>query len=173
MNELIAELERLGFYGYTPPEQIDAAKTDAVRTGHLFAGSTNRDFMADAEDLAEGGVLECLEQCRPFLDRQGLHIESAREEIGEDDGYSVWINDERFWMYTEEELGPDCWVLTTNRMLTMLNTLLEAAGSKERAFTLEGGNDQQLVFLTKAQYEAIRRSPAIPERNKPEAPPVG
>ena len=173
MKELIAELERLGFYSYTPPWRIDAARADAVRTGYLFAEFTHRDFMADAEELAEGGVLECLALCWPFLTQQGILIEDAREEVGEGDGYSVWINDQRFWMYTEEELGPDCWVRATNRMLEMLNTLLKDAGSNERAFTLEGGNDQQLVFLTEAQYAAIRRSPAIPERNKPEAAPVG
>ncbi len=50
-----------------------------------------------------------------------------------------------------------------------VNTLLKRAGSDERLYFLYGGNDTRAVFLTPGMYEAISRSPAIDDYEKPNA----
>ena len=170
MQQLLNKLESLGFYKYTEPRLVKKAKAESLESGYLYVEGTNRDFMADSEDLAEGGVKEFLESIRPFLERQGVSIEEVEEDFSVSGVYSVSVNGEEFTMYTEEELETEeIWELTTRRALSIVNTLLKRAGSNERLYFLYGGNDTRAVFLTPEMYEAISRSPAIDGYEKPNA----
>src|SRR6185369_15967185 len=103
MKELLDQLERLGFYRFMSPALTQAAMNEALQTGYLFSGETQRDYNADSEDLAEGGVLDLLGKMKSFLTREGVDIGEVTQDF-ETDGYSVMINGEEYRMYSQEEL---------------------------------------------------------------------
>jgi len=164
----MTKLEKLGFYRYAARERIPQLKAEAAKTGYLYGGEhTRRDYLADSEDLAEGGVKHFLEEMQPFLEELGARIESIEEDFGEQ-SYSVEVNGLRHVIYTEDEFRDgNIWELATKRAFAILNDLLERAGSEERAYQLYGGNDLRLVFLTPAMYEAIQASNTLEEKEKP------
>src|SRR5262245_49504696 len=68
LEDLLKELESLGFYQYTTPEIISKNETEALATGNIWGDEdVKRLWLADAEDLAEGGVKQFLEEMKPFL----------------------------------------------------------------------------------------------------------
>ena len=167
MKELLDQLERLGFYRFMAPALIQAAMNEALQTGYLFSGETQREYNADSEDLAEGGVLDLLGEMKSFLAREGVDIGQATQHC-DTDGYSVMINGEEYQMYSQEELETqDIWFLTTIRALSMVNTLLARVGSGERLYYLYCANDTVAVFLTPVMYDTIVASPALALRDKP------
>ncbi len=102
MEQLIHELEGLGFYKYTELQSVEMTKAESVETGYLYVDVTQSDHMADSEDLAEGGVKDFLESISPFLDRQGVSIKSVEEDFNIGGAYSVSVDCEMFMMYTQE-----------------------------------------------------------------------
>lgn len=166
-RDLVTKLEALGFYKYTAPERIEELKREAIAGGYLFGWDvTKRDYHADAEDLAEGGIAKFIERIRPFLESQGVRIRSVKEE-DLDRAYYVTINNVRYVMYSEDEIDENIWDSTTRRCFAAINRLLEEAGSDERLHWLYGGNDNRAIFLTQAMYEAIRDSKTLPRREMP------
>lgn len=165
---LITRLAKLGFYRYAARERVPQLKAEAAKTGYLYGGEhTRRDYLADSEDLAEGGVKRFLEEMQPFLEELGVRIESIEEDFGEQ-SYTVQVNGLRHVIYTEDEFRDgNIWELATKRAFAILNDLLEKAGSEERAYQLYGGNDLRLIFLTPAMYEAIQSTSAVEGKEKP------
>jgi len=161
----------MGFYRYASPEQIPDLKHEARATGYVFGGEeVARDYDADAEDLAEGGVQDFLDRIRPFLVAQGVQITTIGQDLS-DTGYTITINGRVYALYTEEELTPggmaELWELTTTRTFALVNRLLTEAGSKERIFAVYGGHDNRAVFLTDDMYAALRLSGVLPPQEMP------
>ncbi len=168
LSRLLETLESLGFYQYVAPEQIDDLKQEALATGYIFGWEgTARDYEADAENLAEGGVHEFLAKIAPFLTTQGVQIDSIEEHF-RDTGYRITINGREYELYSGAELASaNIWELTTTRAFGIVNTLLREAGSSERVFVLYGGNDLHAVFLTTEMYEVLRRAAVLPPQEMP------
>src|SRR5688500_13576579 len=97
-------------YRLSAPPLVKKAQAESLRTGYLYTEGTNRDFMADAEDLAEGGVKDFLETIKPFLEKEGVIIDRVSQDFEMDGGYSISIEGERFTIYTEPERNAeDVW----------------------------------------------------------------
>lgn len=171
-NELIRQLEQLGFYKYTDAAAIQEVQARILEIGYLFDERTQRAYFADEEELAEGGVLDFLDTIDPFLKMQGTIIRDKTEDYEYADGcrYSVTIDGKDFAIYTDEECqnqGLSIWGLSSRRTSHLVNTLLERAGSEERIYMLYGGNDATALFLTPPIFAVIKATSLLPEREKP------
>ncbi len=60
-DELVAQLERAGFFKYVDPARVAEVKREITETKRLWVwpdeGYLNRHYSVDGEDMAEGGVL--------------------------------------------------------------------------------------------------------------------
>ncbi|HZS44848.1 MAG TPA: hypothetical protein VFC63_07065 [Blastocatellia bacterium] len=165
---LLDELERLGFYKYTSPDQVEKVKAESIKTGYLFGEMTGRDYIADSENLAEGGVKTFLNSLAPFLKDQDVTFNTIEEDFNVEGSYTVIVEGESFVMYTEDELSTgNFWELTTRRALSLVNKFLKNAGSSERMYFLYGGNDTQAVFLTPDMFKIISESSLIQSKDNP------
>ena len=148
--ELANQLERLGLFKYSDPSSVPELKSEIVRLGipgFFEEDGKGRAFLADAESLAEGGVATFLDQIGPFLRNQGVRIDSLAEDFGEQ--YAIKINGRSHILYSAQELREkEIWGLTPARTFAIVNGLLDQAGSPERLYTVNGGNDLLAVFLT-------------------------
>jgi hypothetical protein len=79
--QLADDLEKAGFFRYAKPEEVNAIKKEIQNSGFLFPESVGRFHPADAETLAECGVLEFIGRLGPFLNAQGVRI-PFREKKG-------------------------------------------------------------------------------------------
>ena len=82
MTKLLDDLDRAGFFQYANDTEKSALKEEVLRTGFLFPDDVQRAYFADAEDLAEQGVLDFLSQIAPFLIKQGIRIPLREENRG-------------------------------------------------------------------------------------------
>ncbi|MBB3111834.1 hypothetical protein FHS18_003902 [Paenibacillus phyllosphaerae] len=171
ITPLITEFERLGYYKYTDADQLPAVKKDSISAGYVFGWEeTNRDFHADAEDLAEGGVGQFLQQIEPFLTKENVPLTNIRERI-EGYDYEIEVNGKGYIMYDlEDQEKEDIWELTTKRAFAMVNELLQQATSEARVYALYGGNDQRAVFLTTEMFALVQNTDLIEESEKPITP---
>ncbi len=77
--QLLNDLEKTGFFRYAQAEEVDAIKEEIQNSGFLFPEGLGRFHPADAEELAECGVLEFISWLGPFMNEQGVRI-PLREE---------------------------------------------------------------------------------------------
>jgi hypothetical protein len=166
--ELLDKLALLGFYRYDNDVVATSAKDQAIQYGWPFFELTLRGpYQADSEDLTEGDAVRCLQRIQPFLQTQGIVLKKIDQEFDEN-GYDITVDDLRFNLYREEEVGKhDLWEIVTRRFLRVINTLFESAKSSERAYLLYGGNDAAIVFLTPEMHALLRDAPMISEGDKP------
>jgi len=161
--ERFAQLEALGFFAYVEPALRVQVEADARRrpSRAVFDERTNRFFIADAESLAEGGVAEFLRELEPLLRRLGVPALAVEDELDPDapDDYAVVVNGERHAVYSESELagssGGRAWGLAAARTLRIADDLLRAAGSDERAWAYQGGNELGVWILTPELRDAV------------------
>jgi hypothetical protein len=147
----ISELDRLGFLQYRDPA---AAKAEIARLGWpgIF-GETGTLFNADAEDLAEGGVPALLTTAEPFLLACGQSVGEVINDFT-DDEYTISVRGQIVVIYTPDEQirsGTEVgllWGLAAARSFALENRLLVDAGSSERAFAVNGGNDLFVFYFT-------------------------
>lgn len=148
------ELESIGFFKYLDSHKINEAKEEAIKCGYLY-GDTGRDFFADEEDLLEGGVGAFFKEISPFLEKQGVKLLINKEDFNEEK-YQIQVNGEKYILYTQADVENDEYVeKNTRNAFSIINKLLEGAGSKERLFALYGWNDTVAIFLTNEMYEKI------------------
>ncbi|MDR7238746.1 hypothetical protein [Neobacillus drentensis] len=151
---LIDELESIGFLKYIDSDKINEVKDEVITSGYLY-GDTGRDFLADEEDLSEGGVGTFFEEISPFLEKQGIEL-TINNEVFNEERYEIQVNGEKYTLYTQVDVENDEYVeINTRRAFSIINKLLEGAGSKERLFGLYGWNDLVAIFLTNEMYEII------------------
>jgi hypothetical protein len=175
LSEFADRLEVLGFFRYAPVEAVAALKQDfeESRWKAIF-GQTGRLFHADAEDLAEGGVGDFLRKIEPFLNANGIALTHVEDDVSEQ-GYSVTVNGTRTRIFDTDELHQRetqkqpglIWGLSGARAFAIVNGLLEEAGSEERLYAVNGGNDLFGFFLTQALREAICCYPGIKPGARP------
>jgi hypothetical protein len=130
--------------------------------------------MADAEDLAEGGVGQFLREIAPFLATQKVTL-PAIEDATSEDGYTVRVGGASYQIYDAEELERDSsgeeggliWGLSSVRGFRIADELLTAAGSAERAYAVNGGNDLFVMFLTPELHQVIMNHPDASRRDGP------
>lgn len=80
--DLLAELEAVGFFAHSRPDDIAKLRREIQVSGFLFPDGIGRAFPADAEDLAEQGSLDFVARIAPFLKTQGISIPLREEKRG-------------------------------------------------------------------------------------------
>jgi hypothetical protein len=175
-QQLLADLEALGFFRYTEPEALEGFQKAILEQGWpgIF-GESGRLFFADAEDLAEGGVSGFLSEVTPFLQGQGVTMPAIEDDFGE--SYVLLAGEEKFPIWTREESQRElagerglCWGLSAARTVQILNGWLERVESPERAYGVNGGNDFMVFFLTSELCSRIQRDPEASAENGPYVP---
>ena len=160
---LVSALDGLGCFDGLTPERSRALETELERDGWLVTfADTGRLHAADAEDLAEGGVGELIRTVQPFLSEQGVELHEIQDDMS-GDGYSVRINGVAHLIYTAAELARDTpggqvgltWGLSVARAFSIVDALLARAGSPERVYAVNGGNDLLALFLTPEMHRVI------------------
>lgn len=160
-RKLLIDLEDLGFFRYTSPERASQNREMILQLGWpgIFCES-GRLFIADAEELAEGGVSAFVTEIALFLENQGVEVPPMQDELG--DEYVLLAGGERVPIWTRSEYQRElvgepglCWGCSAARTVQLINNWLERAGSAERAYGVEGGNDFAVIFLTTALYQRI------------------
>ncbi len=163
LRELGEQLVHLGFYRYTQPRHVPRLRAIFEKTGSLTDERTHRDYPADAESLAECGVGEFLREIAPILKAQSIDLDQV-EEVCSPESYSITVNGTAFVLYSAAEMAADIaskgmttniWELAARRTCALLNTLLVEHGSDERVYSLYGGNDHWVFFLTEALYQVL------------------
>ena len=157
--EPVDRLDELGFFEHASDAQREAAREDArahPRMG-VFSERTRRFYVADAEDLAEGGVGVLLEELEPLLRELGVPSLAVREASTDTD-YRVTVNGRSYLIYNAKELQSDLfWGYGAGRTARIVNDLLEGAGSDERAYGYAdpASNDFSFFILTPALRDAV------------------
>ena len=160
-TQFLRTLEDLGFLSRATADQTAAVRADIRERG--WGGIFSHDgrfFPADAEDLAEGGVAGFLETISGFLAAEGVRVPRIEEEHSES-GYALRWDGERdvIWDATDlarEESEPGrLWGIAPVRAFALVNRWLGSAGSPERLYAVNGGNDLFGLFLTPDQFAAI------------------
>jgi hypothetical protein len=173
---LVDRLEALGYFRQLPADQLGIHRQAILRQGWtaLFSGPPHRLNPADAEDLAEGGLVEFFRTVRPFLVAEGVKLPEMRAESGAT-GHVLYVGDVAHVIYSREELQRDkdgeqpglIRGLSMARTFALINRLLAAAGSPERVYAVGADNDLFAFFLTPELFELIV---GHPDATPPEAP---
>ena len=167
-RRLIERLEELGFFKYLEPGQAADLKSEMAEMGWTAVfWDSGRYFSADAEDLAEWGVASFLKDIQPFLEKQGIRLESI-EESDIEDHYKIMVNGRTHLIWSRKEMKIDIngeqrgllWGLAPSRCFSIVNQLLIEADSNERIYAVNGGNDLDGFFLTEEQYRLICQHPS-------------
>jgi hypothetical protein len=175
-RKLLADLEALGFFRYTKPEDLEKLQNTILQEGWSGVfGASERLFFADAENLAEGGVSDFLAEVTPFLEEQGVRVPAIEDNFGET--YILLAGEENIPIWTREESQRElagepglCWGLSAARTVQILNDWLMGAGSAEKAYGVKGGNDFAVFFLTFELYARIRQDPGASAEYGPYVP---
>jgi len=173
---LVDRLEALGYFRQLPADQLGIHRQAILRQGWtaLFSGPPHRLNPADAEDLAEGGLVEFFRTVRPLLVAEGVKLPEMRAESGAT-GHVLYVGDVAHVIYSREELQRDkdgeqpglIRGLSMARTFALINRLLAAAGSPERVYAVGADNDLFAFFLTPELFELIV---GHPDATPPEAP---
>jgi hypothetical protein len=68
----LGELEARGLFRFVPGDRIAAARAEVCKADDPFPEATRRARHADAENLAERGMVDFLAEVVPFLEREGV-----------------------------------------------------------------------------------------------------
>ncbi len=174
----VTELEELGYFNGLEPESAEALKEAFEQSGWLgIFSESHRFFMADAEDLAEGGIGRFLQEISPFLALQGVALPEIEEEMSEE-GYVVRVGGADYQIYDAADMERDAsgeesgliWGLSMVHGFRIADELLAAAGSAERAYAVNGGNDLFVLFLTPELHRVIMEHPDASRCDGPYVP---
>lgn len=174
-SELLVALEKLGFFRYCRPEEVEKEKKAILERGWsgLF-GENGRLYPIDTDELAKGGVSAFIGKVTPFLRAQGVRVPSLADEFREVE-YTLIAGEERFPIWTQAEYErrfrePGLLSgLSAVRTVQILNRWLEQAGSAERALGVNGGYHFEVFFLTYDMFALISRHPDAEPHYRPYA----
>ena len=179
MNEsFVADLDTHGYFKSLAPEKAQALKADFRKQGWMAIFSESHRFHhADAEDLAEGGICAFIREIEPFLTAQGVRLPELKDEVSEK-GYIVRVGGAPHTIYVAADLQRDStgkepgviWGLAMTRGFRIVDQLLEAAGSPERLYAINGGNDLFALFLTPELHRIISGHPVADAKDGPYKP---
>ena len=190
VNEILAELIRLQFFKFTPPEEMNQAfinlRKNLVQEGIIstddeerYRGVSHDDdligsilpidrriYMSDAEDLAEQGVCDFFNKIKPVLVQEGIQLVALHDEAWWDEKgryiYYISVNGQRHRIVDVSQGEQNAWCLAHRRTAEIINSLFVSAGSSERAFGMSTGNDAGIIILTYSLYEYIHTLPLKP-----------
>jgi hypothetical protein len=144
------ELWKAGFFNNSEDwQRRESLREQVAQDGNWT--TSERVFLADAEDLAEGGMIAALFDIGPKLTVRSRPIEKLEERF-EEERHSLIVNDSTFVVGP----GEDPWHAAAATFFEAVNFLLQNNRSGERAYALYGGNDLHGVFLTPQMLDVMR-----------------
>jgi len=179
MNEsFVQQLNELGYFRGMTPEDAGALREEIVKLGWLgLFSDAYRLRAADAEDLAEGGIGQFIAELEPFLTAEGVTLPEI-EDNASIDGYVVNVGGIAHPIYDAADLELDApegkagiiWGLSMTRGFAVVDELLTAAGSEERVYAVNGGNDLFAYILTPELQRVIMEHPDASRSDGPYKP---
>ena len=178
-TEVANQLEKLGYFKYANPDDIDHLKSEIgkdlveeqyfplVEREKLLPGMHHvwdfimdpKHFVLDGETLwEEGGVLASLNEMARLFEKMNIRMELT-DHMEEYDAANQWvnhsgtINGKKYTLF--DKFKGYGWGEAAQRFADMINDQLERQQSDERLFLIYGGNDGRAVFLTEEQYQLI------------------
>jgi len=170
-NEVLFDrLDSAGFFDFC--KRKVAARRKFLERGWMALNddSIQRCFMADSEDLAEGGVGNFLREAKPFFDAIGLKPGKVRDELHAK-GYDLWIDGKCYAILLPDDIdrdaGGNIWGIATYRASIVLNLLLKRHGRNELAYSMSGGNEHLFVFISPEMHALLERARGYEKRSGP------
>lgn len=172
-GQLSGALAELGCWSHLSPMAAAECERSVTAGGYPFTAEVfpGIDFMADGEELAEGGVEDLLQLMDPALRGHGvaLRVKALQLPNSADDEYMLDINGRRCvvldrddWTYGQP------WYDATVRPLAIVNDLLAEAGATARVFTLYAGGNEAIALLLDPQVvAAVAHSGLVEARDLP------
>ncbi len=161
LESLTTELVVSGFFSHASNEDSSDLQAEfaAGKIWSMYDERLGRFFLADAEDLAEYGIKSFLDEVESYLRKHGVTKLDVTED-GYDDGnyYNVTVNGELFKIWDAAN-GEESWGKASFATFNIINTLLKQAGSSERVYAYNGGNDLGFIFLTDFQHRLLMQFP--------------
>ena len=164
-RQALSQLEDKQFFQYAG-DGTEALKAAIRQKGWpgLF-GSSGRIFGADGLTLAKGGVSKFVEKLRPFLEAQGVKIPELKDQLARE-SYTLLVDGAALPIWTKQDLARELGDrpgitggLAAARSFALVNTLLENAKSKERAYAIYSGAALAVMFLTDDVVAVMRADP--------------
>ena len=161
-EELYQRLDRADFFEFC--RRKATARSAFLKNGWQAAilEDVGRSFIADAEDLAEGGVGSLLRDMKPFFKSIGLETGRTRDDSREE-SYDVWLGDRCYPILVKDDFRKaakglaNLWGMAGFRTATLLNFLLRKHGRKEQACSVSGGNEHWFLLITPEQHALLKR----------------
>jgi hypothetical protein len=169
---VVDTLLALGYFKYVEKENSDTLKKEVSEAFDLekviSTVTLNRSpytpfcfklYNCDGEDLFEyGGVVEKLKDIKPTFDKLKIPLKWKDDWYSEDGRqHTINLNDKKYIAFKGEPNDMQAWGLATKYFIEMINDQLSIHGTDERLFPIMAGNEGRAIFLTKSQYEFIRR----------------
>lgn len=175
-DKLIAELDRVGFFKLTEEHRAAEIRTMFV-TGegpyseypYIFDEATQRICPIDAENVADGFATDELLKLQEPLLRFGIDLK-VEELADEGQNYVIGVNGITYLVLSAEEIDEERdWLLATQRVLAVVNRLLDSLGADERVYLLYIGELSLAVFLTPQMFDVLSESDELNPFEKPQA----
>src|ERR1017187_23947 len=177
-ESFVTQVDAQGYFRGLAPEKAQVLKEDFRQKGWMAIFSESPRFHhADAEDLAEGGICALIQKVQPFLVAQGVKLPELQDDVS-DKGYVVRVGGVSHKIYDATDLKRDAsgkepgviWGLAMARGFAIVDQLLESAGSAERVYSINGGNDLSALFLTPELHRTISMQPDAEAKDGPYKP---
>jgi hypothetical protein len=166
-DSFVTQLDSQGYFKGFAPEKAQALKEAFRQKGWMaIFDESPRYFTADGEDLAKGGICAFIREIQPFLSAQGVKLPDLQDEVSAT-GYVVRVGGVPHTIYDAKEMKGDIWGLASARGFTLVDKMLESAGSPERIYAINGGNDLFAIFLTPELYHTISTQPDFDAKGGP------
>jgi hypothetical protein len=172
-KEVVAELEKLGYFNLTNISELDTVKADFEKSysdlnffqgpmrGETLYFMDNHYQWVDCEELFEiGGLTEYLAQVKPTFNKLGLELEYANEKSEQDQNswkHTIELNGIEYIAFDEQFSELD-WGIAYVNFIEMLNAELRRQNSDEQFYPINCGNDGMFVLLTSEQLDFVNRN---------------
>lgn len=165
-------LEHLGYFRYADSSNLDTVKREIIEAFDMDKVLSSVDlpdrpytplcfrlYGCDGEDLFEyGGIVSKLQDIKPTFDKLKIPLQ-WKDDWYSDDGkeHTITINDKRYFAFKGDPNDMRVWGWATKFFIEMINDQLTIHNSEERLYPIMAGNEGRIVFLTKPQYDFIRK----------------
>lgn len=146
----------------------------AIRDKAALSAIYNRLIPLDAEDLAEGGLLEAVREHVAEFHAYLPDLKPFEEIFGPDQAsYTVRFEGREYVIYDEKTPEGASWHRAAWAFFDIINRQLEEIGSAYTFYAISGGNDLSGVFLNQFEYDFLMKKskendrPYKPELDRP------
>jgi len=170
-DQLIDELEKLGYFSYADPADQHQLKGELgkglaerhyfpyIETGRpRYQGIDPRQYILNNEDLFEkGGILRALKEMAPLFAKMNISMEIS-DHVEEYDqiglNCQITLNGKPYIIFHQwKGYG---WGESAQRFADIVNDQLAIQNSSERLYLIQGAEDGRAVFLTTELHILVR-----------------